>query len=268
MFFRIQTKKPYENPEPSKDGRENFEQFIKEYGGLNFNKVVFRPRASFTCDFGLTERYKITNDKVVWGYPGIHKGIDRGGSPKVSKKGIPNPIFSPFHFGSSGYKDWQGRFTGTDVYLYHKYGFRIKIGHMFPDEIDILDKLTSGIAIKAGEWIGPIGSYGFSTAAHSHVEIESWGFKGEWLSSCGVLDIILKEKYGSKVDKELNTEEIVSIYDSCEFTEGWPQEEIIRDYQDLNLAKGIVFINKYKLVVRDKKWRDTTLYSTKALFGM
>ncbi len=239
-------------------------EFLDIYGGTNFDNVKFRPGAVFTSEFGLTERYKVINDKVVWGYPGIHKGIDRGGSRLENRK---NPIYCPFDFGSSGYKDWKGRYVGTDVYLYSKYGFRLRVCHMWPDEIKTLDQLTSGYAVSAGTLLGPIGSCGFSTAAHSHVEVESWGFNGEWVETCEVLDEVLLEKFGSVANQDITHNEIMEIYGNCEHTKDWDSRKRLTDYKQILVVKNIAFVNQYKLQVR-YRGKTTTLYSTRALFGM
>lgn len=250
---------------PKENGLDGF---LQKYGGLNFDNVVFRPGAVFTNGFGLTERYKVIDGKVVWGYPGIHKGIDRGASEKKGQ-GKMNPIFVPFDAGSSGFKDWAGRAWGSDVYLFSAHNFRVRISHMYPDTIKVMDKLMSGYALRAKTYIGPMGGYGFSTGDHSHTEIESWGFNGEWLDSCSLLDLILEEKHGKiNVDAPISLNEIVKVYRNCGETKSWEATKILKDYENVLKEKKIVFLNKYKMVVSNGRNKATTLYSSRSLFGM
>jgi murein DD-endopeptidase MepM/ murein hydrolase activator NlpD len=244
------------------------EDFLKEIGGLEAENIKFRPGAIFTCDFGLTERYKIIRGEMVWGYPGIHRGVDRGRS-SIHSDGHLNPIFCPIDAYTSGFKDWQGRIYGTDVYFYHRAGFRIKVSHMYPDKIEILDKLTSGYSIKSGEYVGPIGSYGMSTGDHSHTEIESWGIGGQWLESCDILDQFLRLKYVD-ADVYITDEQIINLYYSCpmiDVQQGWTIKNIKDDFSNLMISKNITFLNRYKLQMRSKG-RITTLYNSHTLFGM
>lgn len=253
---------------PTPQDKKDFEDFIKEYGGIDFSELHFRPGAVFTCDFGFTERYKVIDGKVVWGYPGIHRGVDRG-SGSIDFKKKPNPIFVPFNVGSSGFADWGGRGYGTDVLLYHKAGFRVRICHMYPDDIQIKNSLMSGYALEAGTWIGPAGSCGMSTGDHTHVEIEAWGFNGEWLDVCPVLELVLYEKYGEKkTNTEFTDEEISKIYSSSEHAKDWNGLRVKEDFAKIRKDKRIVFLNKYKMVTKDTKRRLTTVYSSEYLFGM
>lgn len=249
---------------------EEYKEFIDYYGGIDFTKISFRPGASFSCPFGLTRRYKIFKDdkgnrETVWGYPGIHSGVDRAGANH--KKYGKDPVVCPFNFGSSGYEDLKGKYTGTNVLFFHRFGFRIKIGHMFPDEIKIKDKLMAGYAIGQNTFIGPAGEYGFSFGEHTHTEIESWGYNGEWLETCYLLDLILDQKFKEKARAPISNEEIIEIYRGCEFTKNWKPEQIFNDYNEIIKTKNIIFLNKYKIVYKYKN-KISTKYDTQSLFNM
>lgn len=253
----------------SKTIRKQLEDFLNLYGGLEFTKIRFRPGATFTSAFGLTERYKVIDEKVIWGYPGIHKGVDRARaiSIKVEKSKKRDPVFVPFDFGSSGFVDYKGHGYGSIIYLYHQFGFCIRICHMFPDEITIKDQLMKGYALKTRDYIGPAGTYGFSTGNHTHVEIESWGFEGQWLEKCEMLDLLLEEKYGSEVHNNFTKDNIVEIYKSCPETNSWNDDKCIKDFEKIKKIKNIEFINEFKIVYKLKKGL-TTYYSSSYLFDM
>ena len=140
---------------------------------------------------------------------------------------------------------------------------------MYTDEIAILDDIMAGYPIKAGTMIGPIGNNGFSTADHSHVEIESWGYGGQWLQTCAFLDYYLSQKFGDEANLEQLTEdEIFEVYKECEHTADWKQSKVMDDFRQLRRDKKVLFINKHKIIFDYGDNRRTTVYSTHSLFGM
>lgn len=269
MCFKFLFKKKKNNEDinmsETSKAQIQLKEFTDYYGGINFSKISFRPGASFTNDFGLTERYKIINGKAVWGYPGLHRGNDRSGA---RTKKLRDPVICPFNFGSSGYIDHKGRYTGTDCLFYHRFNFRLKVGHMFPDEIEIKDKLMAGYSIKQGTHVGKAGTYGFSTGDHTHTEIESWGYNGEWAETCEMLDLLLLEKYGDEVKNSISSEEIIKVYNDCPKTKSWKIERIFEDFSEIKKVKKILFLNKHKLIYKDHKDRMSTRYNSESLFGM
>lgn len=241
------------------------QQFVDRYGGLDFPKLHYRPGASFTSAFGLTERYKKINGENHWGYPGIHNGVDRGRS-WASWLNKSQGIFSPFDFYKSKFEDRQGQGYGCRIWLFHETGFVLRIAHCYPEEIEIMDQLLAEAPITEGTFIAPIGSYGNSTGRHSHSEIEAWG-KHNWEINCWTLEHILREKFGERVNQNLTWEEIEQEYRNSNLTQTWNMDQIKKDYNELIKAWNLSFINKYKMIQRTSKG-ETTLYSTKALFGM
>jgi len=255
---------------PKKNIEETqLKEFLDTYGGFGFDKISFRPGAIFTSLFGLCNRYKVIDGKVIWDYPGIHKGVDRAGATrvKVGKNYVNDPIYVPFNFGSSGFTDYGGHDYGSIVYMYHKFGFTIRVCHMFPDDILIKDNLMKGYALKSKEVIGPAGTYGFSTGNHTHVEVEAWGFNGEWLVKCDMLEVLLEEKYGVKVFEQFTKDEVVNIYKDCPETNSWNGDKCLKDFKQIKKDKNIDFINRYKIVYK-LKGGLTTYYSSAYLFSM
>jgi len=239
--------------------------FISKYGGLQFSKLHYRPGAAFTSEFGLTERYKIINGNMHWGYPGIHNGVDRGYSG-VPYKNINNGIFSPFNFYKSGIEDFKGIGYGCRIWLYHELGFVLRIAHCYPNEIMIMPQLERGAPVFEGTFIAPIGSYGNSTGPHTHTEIEAWG-KNSWLEKCDGLEFILQEKFGDKSNKNITMEELEILYQKTNKTQLWSFDKILQDYKLLCNQASLSFLNSYKMVKQTSKGAST-FYSTKALFSM
>lgn len=246
------------------------DRFINSNGGLDFKGIKYRPEAKCSGVFGLTRRFQ-SNEKgeIEWGWPGLHDGVDLYGG-ELSE--IKDAILCPFDFSHSGYRDWKGRWWGTDVYLYHVLGFRMRISHMYPDEIQILDQLTAGYPVEQGMLIGRAGSCGDSTGRHTHTEIEAWGFAGEWITDCNACDHILSEKYGRRSTTQYTDEEIWEIYDACEHTKDLVEASIMDNYKTVltsrNDGREVVFLNHHKMQLRDSNNRITTLYSSQSLFGM
>jgi murein DD-endopeptidase MepM/ murein hydrolase activator NlpD len=239
--------------------------FIDENGGNNFEAVSFRPGASSSDPFGLTERYKIVNGQNIWGYPGIHSGTDRGKS-SILIENTPNPVISPFDFVSSSIMDDGGRMYGTVVSLVHESGFVIKICHMRPEEIKVLSLLQSKKSISKGTLIGSANMYGYSFGIHTHTEIESYS-GNNYTNSSAFLDAILEIKYPHDYNIELNTKDVIDIYKKCEKTINWKEDKCISDYKDIRRNKGILFLNKYKYILNNGSYMFTR-YGTKPLFDM
>lgn len=258
----------YQVAMPSKEDFIKAEEFIKKYGGLNFDKVKFRPGASYTDVFGLTDRYKKIDGKYVWGYPGIHTGTDRGRSQKTINE-VANPVIVPFDTVSSSIFDDGGKMYGTIVSLFHEEGFVIRICHMYPNEIELYDDLKNNRKLKAGTLLGPAGQYGMSQGIHTHTDVESY-YNNNYTKTSPILDALLYMKYGENSLKEISNEEIVSIYKICDKTKDWNEEKIINDYnKEVKAWRGILFLNKYKYVVKDYNNNVVyTRYGTKPLFDM
>lgn len=237
----------------------DYEKFIESCGGLEFPGIIFRPDAQFTCPFGLTERYEIQEGKMLWGYPGIHGGCDRGGH---------QIIYSPFNFGSSGFFDYKGRGYGSQILLYHESNFRLMIAHCYPDEIYQKERLQKGYAIQKGSKLALPGSYGNSTGIHTHSEIEAWGFHGQWEETCGVLDWVLEKKYGEVARTPLTDMEITEKGRRCKMMVEYEDATILKYITKMLKLHKIVFINDFKFIYEDAIGRRSTKYSTKKLFGM
>jgi murein DD-endopeptidase MepM/ murein hydrolase activator NlpD len=183
---------------------------------------------------------------------------------------ILDAVICPFDFARTGFCDWKGRWWGSDVYLYHPLGFRMRISHMYPDQIVEIDRLSSGFPVNKNDILGKAGDYGNTTGPHTHTEIESWGFSGEWLTSCQALDYILREKYQKDADIEYTDPEIWDIYETCERSDGLLGDTILSDYasnKTLRDGRTVSFANKHKIRLTDASGRVTTMYSSQSLFG-
>ena len=239
-------------------------KFLDPLGGLECPNLKYRPGAQFTSLFGLGERYRIIDGKQYWGWPGIHDGVDRGGSG-VLHQGHQNGIFAPFNFSCSWFVDYNGKDYGSMVFLYHDAGFVVKIAHMYPEKIAIMPLLKEKKPIPMGTFIGTIGSNGNSTAPHSHTEIEAWSLTG-WAETCPILDEILFLKFDAEASHAFNGMDVVSVYRKINKTQTW-NNSAIEDFDRLCAEKQIIYINEYKYI-KTKTKGSTTLYSSKALFGM
>jgi hypothetical protein len=251
--------------------KKEYEGFVKEMGGLNFDKVSFRSGALTTCEFGLVERYKTIKDRTIWGYPGIHSGIDRGHLTKYNKE--MRKITVPFDFVRGGIVE-NDKLYGTQVFLYHKFGFRIFVAHMYPDEILIKDRLAKGFPIYKDTELGDAGSNGFSTGIHTHTEVEAWG--DPWVEECDFLEELLLEKYGAGVKNTFSNSQAIERYKSiaADWSEKaigdeiktWSSDTILTDFKALKKLKNVVFINDYK-IKKSINGKISTFYNSNKLFG-
>ncbi|MFA4971755.1 MAG: hypothetical protein WC683_04030 [bacterium] len=238
--------------------------FLAEYGGLNFDNVVFRPRAPFTCSFGLVKRYRVlAGGKLEWGTPGIHFGVDRGASD-CTFQGRSNGMFAPFDFYKSGWVADSAPF-GTELWLHHAHGFSLRLCHMWPKDCAVIDTATAGAAITRKAFLGTIGANGVADGIHSHVELHSAGFTAG--GSCALLDAILREKYYQAPDQEMDIHEVAKVYSECALTKGMPESQMVAAYRELREQKGITFLNRFKCV-RRVNGKVVVYYSTEHLFDM
>lgn len=211
-----------------------------------------------TSKFGFTSRYVWDNKKMIWGYPGIHWGVDL-----VAGKDI---LISFLDFDRSEYHDYKNKLWGTDVLLFHRLGFRVRICHMYPNEILILNELKSKLKIPINTNIGRTGSYGNSTGRHAHIEVEAWGYTGKWLNTCEALDFILYRRYGKETIIGYSEKEIIKLTRKCKKSKTWPESLCLSNYEKICDKKKIVFMNKYKLVrLVGKNKKPTTLYNAELL---
>lgn len=225
--------------------KSDIDRFLEQIGGPQTSKIKFRPGARPTNPFGLTRRYRVI-DGIEWGWPGIHFGVDRAKSTQVVG-GKPNGIWSPLDFQFSRFEDWKGQVYGSLIHLYHWAGFTVLIAHCEPRDIEVLDQLQKSGPIKAGEYIAPIGQYGFTDGAHTHTELRA----SEPYATCEVLDELLLQKYGSdECFCEMSEKKAIEVYRSCERTKDWREYQMVRDYRRLREEKRIMFMNKYKIIRR------------------
>ena len=224
-----------------------FETFSEEVGGLNTNKIKFRPAAPFTNPFGLTRRYRVIDGENEWGWPGIHFGVDRPEGPNKERR-----IFAPVK-GQGRFEDWEGNIYGSLFFIQHWADFEVVIAHIYPE--DIVPSIFFGGELAAGDPIGLAGDYGFSFGIHTHTEIRAEKIGNK------ILDEFVQRKYGTKGFIDLTEEEILTEYRGCEKTTEWTTERILADYKKLRRDKHVLTVNRYRMV-RQMAWTKRTYYSS------
>jgi murein DD-endopeptidase MepM/ murein hydrolase activator NlpD len=110
-------------------------------------------RGHYTSGFGI-RRDPFSGDM------GYHPGID-----------IAAPIGTAVHSAKEGrveFTGWNGGY-GKCVIIKHQFGYETVYGHLSSIGVE------KGAWILAGEYIGRVGSTGYSTGAHLHFEIRKYG---------------------------------------------------------------------------------------------
>lgn len=249
-----------------------YKSFIEEYGDkdLKFPELQYRKGAPITCEFGIAAGFKYIRGRMVWGYVRLHTGVDRarGGSETFSWSDNPvdDIVKSPFNFDKSNYIHYgEKKGYGTLVQLFNfKYGFEMRIAHLDPRK-DFIDwtfgEIKAGNKIGRNWVIGSAGTYGASSGAHTHTEFKSIDDK------CEPFEILLEEKFGSKVKKEFTPTEIVRLYRKHEHFKEADEDTILDDWQELKKNRGAIFANKYLYRYVDWDGKTRTRYSSELLFN-
>lgn len=241
----------------------DLQDFISEYddGSLQFNGISFRKGAKITDHFGLSEGFELdeSND-MVWGLVRLHTGVDRSGGGIF--RGQKDPVISPFNFERSAFVDLRGKVYGTQVFLYNdKYNFYLMIGHMYPEEVKILDDLKQGKAVTKDTLIGPAGSDGESTGRHTHTEIISINDSSE------VLEALLHKKFNDEVDKEYDSNDIFQFYHLQEKFKTSSDQDILVDWTKQKKIRNASFSNKFLYRYKDVSGNKKTRYNSELLFN-
>ena len=241
-----------------------YKSFINEYdqnNNLGFDTVNYRKGAAITGIFAMEEGFKVLdNGNLEWGHVRIHSGVDRAGGRSHNE--IKDVVMSPFNFESSTFEDFDGKIYGTLVVLISKkYGFEFRIAHMYPDDILILDDLKNGRPVKRDTVIGPTGHYGIGSGAHTHTEVKSLDEKNE------LLELILRRKFGSKIDEEYKPSEVVDFYRKMASTKGYSYEQVFNDWEDQKEKRRCHFVNRYLYRYTDFDGTEKTRYSTQLLWN-
>jgi murein DD-endopeptidase MepM/ murein hydrolase activator NlpD len=217
---------------------------------LNENKIPdfsYRCGGVFTAQFGIEEGW---GPNWAEGYVRIHTGVDRARGGTL--RSVKDVVVSPFNFDSSEYIDYNGSGYGSLVVLKSKtFQFELKIAHMNP-KTDIipwaLKQILEKKPIQQGWIIGSAGTYGYSTGAHTHSELVSTD------ESCEIFELLLLQKFGTKVFREYTDEEIINYYrnqskrypKTSPYTQ-WDDGKILADWLNQKRKKQIFFINPYKI---------------------
>jgi len=239
-------------------------EFLKKYDqndNLGFDTINYRKGAGNTGHFCLEEGFKVLDGGGLdWGWVRIHSGVDRGGGRTF--EGIDNVVMAPFDFESSRFEDFDGKIYGTLVILIStKYGFEFRTAHMFPEQILILDDLKKGRPIKRDTIIGPTGSYGVGSGAHTHTEVKSLEERAP------VLESLLEKKFGVEIYEEYKPNEIIEFYKKMSNFKDASFDKVFNDYEDQKEKRRCFFSNKYLYRYKDFDGTKKTRYSSELLFN-
>lgn len=252
-------------PEISAYDREIYRKFIAEYddGTLKFPDLNYRKGAEITCNFGLSEGYRIERGKMIWGYVRMHSGIDRARGGEF--KGIKDIVISPFNFNRSAVTEYGDTGYGCLIQLFQdEYAFEMRIGHMNP-KTDIiswtLDQLKKANPIKRDWFFGKAGTYGDSSGEHTHTEFLSLDER------CEVFEILLEELFGDKIFKEYTSSQILSFYKTQTHFVNATDAVILDDWAQMKNIKKVTFANKYFYRFIDWDGKSRTRYASNYLFN-
>lgn len=215
--------------------------FLFEYDSadLKFNALQYRKGAKITGHFGLTEGYRVVDNKVVWDSCRIHSGTDRS---YHNKTGL-NIILTPFNFNRTEFHDYGNENPyGSVIRLFNdNYGFEMRIMHMYPEQIlpSVLNVLKNKGAIQHNTVIGKAGDYGLFSGKHTHTEFISIQ------ESCPVFDDILELKYREDAFIPYTDQHILSFYRQQPY---WKDER-----RDTNI------LNDFKAQVKKRKIKNNML---------
>ncbi len=223
------------------DSDNEFYNFSRKYGGLDFPNVKFRPGSSFTTAFGMDNTFNELR---------FHPAIDRGSSTKE--------IYAPFdlthiELNTAGLSVW-----GIQLKLHTDYGFEVRVAHIDDLPDDLMYIVKKKLPVKSGTYLCEAGNAGKSTGIHTHTEVVSY------LETAPILDKVLFLKFGGleKIGYTLN--DIVKYLDKEDLNEN-PSGSFSREMD----KKRISFINEY--VCRRIDYYNnsrSTFYSSQALFNM
>jgi len=219
----------------------DFNDLIRDGGGLSFPAVQFRAGATFTTSFGLDGTFNSLR---------LHPAIDRG----------PGQIYAPFRCHAHFLPDHPDRF-GNLLIMETPYGFDVRIGHMERLSEVAAALIAAGTEIPAGTYLGEAGRAGLVEGAdgrHTHTEVVSQG------RTCYALDDVLLSKLGTRYLIAYSDDEVLEY---CQ-GQGFAGEPLIA-YAQQRIQRGISMINDY---ICDKidylSQQPRRLYSSLALFGM
>jgi murein DD-endopeptidase MepM/ murein hydrolase activator NlpD len=220
---------------------KTIQDFLKQYGGLSFDNVKFRPGAPFRTDFGCDNTFNQFR---------LHNAIDRGaGQPAENAK--LSPICAPFDCVVDYIPVYGGGFGSLLRMVVEDYGFEFRIMHMD-------GCLVKNGPCKAGTLVGYAGTNGIGTGRHTHQEVVSL------LRSAPVLDELIQLKVGNKFDQQLTVED-VKKYFTAHNLKGDPKSAFEAELAKRRVLRwytaGYCLRNDY----HDGKIK--TFYDSKLLFG-
>lgn len=256
-----------------------FEKFLSEYdkdGDLTFSDLQFRKGAPITVSFGLQNGFKVVDGNMEWGYVRLHAGVDRarGGTEEFGWGVVEDIVRVPFHAHRSAIYEYGDKSYGTLIVLFNdEYEFEFRIAHMNPDTKNrkqnekgpiipwSYKRLKKGQSFERNWVLGSAGSWGYSTGAHTHTEIKSYGPK------CDVLETLLEERFGATGVQEYDKDAVIEAYRKQRHYKTASADKILRDYAQLREDKKTILLNQYKCEYVDWDGKVRTRYSTESLFN-
>jgi len=147
------------------------------------------------------------------------------------------------------------------ISLNNKYGFSLRIAHMYPKDIRILEDLKNKSPIKKNTIIGSAGDNGVGEGAHSHTEVLSIDEK------CRMLEKLLELKFDD-FDKEYSDEYIYNFYKNQDKFKDESEAGIFEDWKKVKNDRGAFFVNKYLYRYKDYNLNKIkTRYSSELLWN-
>lgn len=226
-----------------------------------FKRLQYRPGATRTVPFCLTEGYKVKGGgELEWGWARIHTGEDRAGACDGDAVLVPLPN------DCSAIIDYHGEGYGCLVRLTsQQWGYEVRIAHMHPLEDmapEARELLEVHKPLPVGMRLGRAGRYGVGEGRHTHTEVVAWG-EGVTM----FLDLI-DQMVGEPAHEEYTVAEILAIYRSLDRWRGATDEERLADFSQLLDYRGIDWANRYRHSFTDPYLqRKAMRFSTWHLFG-
>jgi hypothetical protein len=260
------------------------EEFRRRYDpghDLRFDGIKFRPGAAQSVShdgtptaFGLCEGFQIAYGRLEWGFVRYHMGGDRA---PVDGAGRPcRGVWQPFDSDRTLAQEDGGLVYGwLQRHLHEQWGFETRIAHMDPRadaSPELLAAVANGSGLKAGTYLGQVGSYGISSAPdpkdrdasrHSHMEIVSID------QASPLLDELAELRWGPEAMRPYEDGEIIAAYRAREKYR-YVTPEVIHDaWEAERKAKGIVWANRFRAVFGWDKYsgKQVTRYSSALLFA-
>lgn len=220
---------------------QDLDNFLRKYGGLDFDNVKFRPGAKFTTGFGLDS---------VFSQFRVHPAIDRGSAGD-------SPIYAPFDLTHIELNDKAMNIWGYQLRLHTLHGFEVRVAHVEHLPRALKRAIKNNEPVEAGTYLCNASDVGKSTGVHTHTEVVSYG------SVNPLLEELLEIKTSTSFIRYY-LDDIKLFLKKINSTED-PVKAMDAQYN----AKKITFLSDHLCRRRDYiTGKSCTFYDSQALFGM